>query len=187
MGLIGRCHHQVTVVTCEKLISLGDWLVPGLWPVQPELGKILTLAVLTPCQSEHPGPAAAHRAEPPTAGEDAAARMPPLAGTLRMHCLCQHWNQDFTVLLEQLVTVVEERLVDSQVSHCQDLERGREQHALEERHLILLKKLLKDQEEQCAMVHQVVEATEEDHHVLNTMLSLAVTFMPPGIQLLALL
>ncbi|KYO17477.1 hypothetical protein Y1Q_0020080 [Alligator mississippiensis] len=58
------------------------------------------------------GPAAEHREEPPATSRDEAAKMlPSSANALRMSCHC--WTYDCTMLLDQLVTVVEEWLMDS--------------------------------------------------------------------------
>ncbi|KYO29461.1 hypothetical protein Y1Q_0022703 [Alligator mississippiensis] len=58
--------------------------------------------------------------------------------------------------------------------------------ALEERHFTLLEKVLEAQEQQAAMVARAVEAIEEDCQVLDTILSLGVSFVLPTTQSLVL-
>ncbi|KYO45491.1 hypothetical protein Y1Q_0015150 [Alligator mississippiensis] len=108
----------------------------------------------------HPsGLAAAQGGDPPATGEEAAARMlPPLTSVHRMCCLYQWCTQDSILLLDQLVTVLDEKLVDSWAW------------------------LAEAQDQQGTMVAQVVVVvTDEDQQIRNTVLALAVSFVPPNV------
>ncbi|KYO35138.1 hypothetical protein Y1Q_0001025 [Alligator mississippiensis] len=114
-----------------------------------------------------------------------------------MHRTQQWLTQDQIQLLDQLATMVEQQLADSWAWCVEDIvqdwervmcevERERAVQvlwdgllALEERYIALLETMVEAQKQQAAMFGRVVEATEEDRRVLDTMLALAITFIPP--------
>ncbi|XP_059579484.1 uncharacterized protein LOC132249151 [Alligator mississippiensis] len=65
-----------------------------------------------------PAPIAGHRGEPPSSSGDEATRTPAAsAGALQMRQLHQHQSQNWTALLERLVTISEEWLEETRTWH----------------------------------------------------------------------
>ncbi|KYO27430.1 hypothetical protein Y1Q_0013454 [Alligator mississippiensis] len=116
---------------------------------------------------------------------DVVSRMVvPTAGTLLMHCLQQ---QGWTLLLD-LVTIVEERLVDLWAWCTEDVvherERDCEEQAycarlldLEERDTAPLERMVASQEWQASMAAWALGTTEEDHSVLDSILALVASML----------
>ncbi|KYO37779.1 hypothetical protein Y1Q_0022058 [Alligator mississippiensis] len=106
--------------------------------------------------------------------------------TLHMYHLHQHQILDYSMLLERLIMAVEQ-LADFQAWHCQDLkwdwERDQNDCILKEKHLTLLERIVVAQDHQSTMVHWVVEVTEKDCWVLDTIVALTLSFVLPDAQL----
>ncbi|KYO17622.1 hypothetical protein Y1Q_0004997 [Alligator mississippiensis] len=127
--------------------------------------KILPKALWYPAPVAE-GPAAAHREEAPAVSGDVPSGSPPVSAiVLRMCRLWQQWTQDWTLMLDRLVTVAEERLADSWAWCAEDpvCEQARVVHelkrdradwafqdrilAFEERHTTLLERMVEAQEQ----------------------------------------
>ncbi|KYO41629.1 hypothetical protein Y1Q_0006381 [Alligator mississippiensis] len=112
--------------------------------------------------------------------------------------------QDWTLLLDYLVTMMENQLANLQACYTQEVTHTQERamskqeraalewdmdqecwafwerlSALEEGHIAILKRMLECQEWQAAMVARAVDTAEEECQVLDTILALVVSFVPP--------
>ncbi|KYO25181.1 hypothetical protein Y1Q_0001800 [Alligator mississippiensis] len=101
--------------------------------------------------------------------------------------LLQQRTQDKTWLLGWLVMMAKEPLAGSWAWHVEDImcEWERDSADQEFWHRLLEKRHLWAQEQQTVMVARAVEAMREDCPVLDTILALAVAFVPSTAQPLA--
>ncbi|KYO23613.1 hypothetical protein Y1Q_0002253 [Alligator mississippiensis] len=94
--------------------------------------------------------------------------------------------QEWTQLLDHLVTAAKEGPVDWPAWHVEDVVHKQEGDQVDQEfqdRLLALKEMhLQAQKRQITMVATAVEVTEEDCQVLDTILALVVIFMVPAVQ-----